>query len=40
VAARRPSELDAVAGAVVRAGRRLGVPTPVFEEVLAACPAS
>jgi 2-dehydropantoate 2-reductase len=40
VAAGRPSELDAVAGAVVRAGRRLGVPTPVFEEVLAACPAS
>jgi 2-dehydropantoate 2-reductase len=39
-AAGRPSELDAVAGAVVRAGRRLGVPTPVFEEVLAACRAS
>lgn len=40
VAAGRPSELDAVAGAVVRAGKRLGVPTPVFEEVLASCPAS
>ena len=40
VAAGRLSEFDAVAGAVARAGRRLGVPTPVFEEVLAACPAS
>jgi 2-dehydropantoate 2-reductase len=40
VAAGRPSELDAVAGAVARAGERLGVPTPVFEEVLASCPAS
>jgi len=39
VAAGRPSELDAIAGAVVRAGRRLGVPTPTFEELLAACPA-
>ena len=39
VAAGRPSELDAIAGAVVRAGGRLGVPTPTFEEVLAACPA-
>jgi 2-dehydropantoate 2-reductase len=39
VAAGRPSELDAVAGGVVRAGRRLGVPTPTFEELLAACPA-
>lgn len=36
VAAGRPSELDAIAGAVVRAGRRLGVPTPIFEELLAA----
>ena len=39
VAAGRPSELDAVAGGVVRAGRRLGVLTPTFEELLAACPA-
>jgi 2-dehydropantoate 2-reductase len=38
VAAGRPSELDAIAGGVVRAGRRLGVPTPTFEELLAACP--
>lgn len=38
VAAGRPSELDAVGGAVVRAGRRLGVPTPTLEEALAACP--
>ena len=39
VAAGRPSELDAIAGGVIRAGRRLGVPTPTFEELLAACPA-
>ena len=39
VAAGWPSELDAIAGGVVRAGRRLGVPTPTFEELLAACPA-
>jgi 2-dehydropantoate 2-reductase len=39
VAAGRPSELDAVAGGVVRAGRRLGVPTPTFEELLELCPA-
>lgn len=39
VAAGSPSELDAIAGAVVRAGCRLGVPTPTFEELLAACPA-
>ena len=39
VAAGRPSELDAIGGAVVRAGRRLGVPTPTLEELLAACPA-
>jgi 2-dehydropantoate 2-reductase len=39
VAAGRPSELDAIAGGVVRAGRRLGVPTPTFEELLAECPA-
>jgi 2-dehydropantoate 2-reductase len=35
VAAGRPSELDAITGAVVRAGHRLGVPTPTLEELLA-----
>jgi 2-dehydropantoate 2-reductase len=39
VAADRPSELDAITGAVVRAGRRLGVPTPTLEELLDRCPA-
>lgn len=39
VAAGQPSELDAIAGAVVRAGRRLGVPTPVLEELLEPCRA-
>lgn len=39
VAAGRPSELDAIAGAVVRAGRRLGVPTPTLDELIALCPA-
>ena len=39
VAAGRPSELDAIVGGVVRAGRRLGVPTPTLEELLALCPA-
>jgi 2-dehydropantoate 2-reductase len=39
VAAGRPSELDAIAGGVVRAGRRLGVRTPTFEELLELCPA-
>jgi 2-dehydropantoate 2-reductase len=34
VAAGRPSELDAITGAIVRAGRRLGVPTPVLERLL------
>jgi 2-dehydropantoate 2-reductase len=37
VAAGRPSELDAIAGGVVRAGRRLGVPTPTFEALLEQC---
>jgi 2-dehydropantoate 2-reductase len=37
VAAGRPSELDAIAGGVVRTGRRVGVPTPVFQELLAEC---
>jgi 2-dehydropantoate 2-reductase len=40
VAAGRPSELDAVAGSIVRAGRRLGVRTPVLEGLLAECRAS
>jgi 2-dehydropantoate 2-reductase len=35
VAAGRPSELDALAGAVVRAGARAGVPTPALEGLLA-----
>ena len=39
VSAGRPSELDAIAGAVVRAGHRLGVPTPTFERLLERCPA-
>jgi len=39
IAAGRPSELDAITGAVVRAGRRLGVPTPTMEDLLARCPA-
>jgi 2-dehydropantoate 2-reductase len=34
VAAGRPSELDAITGAAVRAGRRLGVPTPALERLL------
>jgi 2-dehydropantoate 2-reductase len=38
VAAGRPSELDAIAGAVVRAGQRLRVPTPVLEDLLRGCP--
>jgi 2-dehydropantoate 2-reductase len=40
VAAGRPSELDAIVGAVVRAGRRLGVPTPTLEDLLDRCRAS
>ncbi len=28
---RRPTEIDAINGAVVREGKRLGVPTPVNE---------
>jgi 2-dehydropantoate 2-reductase len=34
VAAGRLSELDAITGAAVRAGRRLGVPTPALERLL------
>jgi 2-dehydropantoate 2-reductase len=33
VAAGRPNEIDAITGAVVRAGERLGVPTPVLSEL-------
>jgi len=40
IAAGHPSELDAVAGSIVRAGRRLGVDTPVLEGLLAECRAS
>jgi 2-dehydropantoate 2-reductase len=40
VAAGRPSELDAIAGAVVRAGARHGVPCPTLEELLGRCLAS
>ena len=29
-----PTEIDAINGAVVRAGQRLGVPTPVNAELL------
>ncbi|MER3411615.1 MAG: hypothetical protein C4305_04380 [Thermoleophilia bacterium] len=39
VAAGRPSELDAIVGAVVRAGRQLGVETPTLTELLAQCRA-
>jgi 2-dehydropantoate 2-reductase len=35
VAARRPTEIDAITGAVVRAGHRLGVPCTVLEELAA-----
>jgi len=38
IAAGRPSELDAITGAVVRAGRRLGVATPTLDELLQRCP--
>ena len=34
VAAGRRSEIDAIAGGVVRAGERLGVPTPVLSELV------
>lgn len=43
IAAGRPSELDAITGAAVRAAHRLGVPAPVLESLLegaeAACRA-
>jgi 2-dehydropantoate 2-reductase len=35
LAAGRPSELDAITGAAVRAGRRVGVPTPTLQQLLA-----
>jgi len=35
VAVGRPSEVDAIVGGVVRAGRRLGVPTPTLVALLA-----
>jgi 2-dehydropantoate 2-reductase len=35
VAAGRPSELDAITGAAVRAARRVGVPAPALEGLLA-----
>jgi 2-dehydropantoate 2-reductase len=35
IAAGRPSELDAITGAAVRAGRRLGVATPALDRLLA-----
>jgi 2-dehydropantoate 2-reductase len=35
IAAGRPSELDAITGAAVRAGRRLGVATPELDRMLA-----
>jgi 2-dehydropantoate 2-reductase len=34
IAAGRPSELDAITGAAVRAAHRLGVPAPALEELL------
>ena len=42
IAAGVPSELDAITGAVVRAGRRLGVATPMLAQMLdeEACRAS
>jgi 2-dehydropantoate 2-reductase len=40
VAAGRPSELDALVGAIVRAGRRLGVSTPTLDRLEAECRAS
>jgi 2-dehydropantoate 2-reductase len=35
VAVGRPSELDAITGAAVRAGRRLGIPTPTLDHLFA-----
>jgi len=40
VAAGPPSELDAIVGGVVRAGRRLDVPTPTLADLLDRCRAS
>jgi 2-dehydropantoate 2-reductase len=38
--ARRPTEHDALTGAVVRFGRRVGIPTPLNDVVLALLAAS
>jgi 2-dehydropantoate 2-reductase len=38
VATGRPSELDAITGAVIRAGRRHRVATPTLDRLLAECP--
>jgi 2-dehydropantoate 2-reductase len=35
VAAGKPTEIDAIGGSVVRAGKRLGVPCPVLSELVA-----
>jgi 2-dehydropantoate 2-reductase len=35
IAVGRPSELDAITGAAVRAGRRAGIPIPLLEQLLA-----
>jgi 2-dehydropantoate 2-reductase len=41
IAAGIPSELDAITGAAVRAGKRLGVETPVLSQMFdEACRAS
>jgi 2-dehydropantoate 2-reductase len=37
VAAGRPNEIDAITGSVVRAARRLGVPTPTLDDLLERC---
>jgi 2-dehydropantoate 2-reductase len=35
IMAGRPSELEAQAGAVVRLGRKMGIPTPVHDSIYA-----
>lgn len=40
LAQRRPTEIDALNGAVVRVGREVGVPTPLNEKVVAAIRAA
>jgi 2-dehydropantoate 2-reductase len=39
VRAGRPTEVNAVTGAVVREGKRLGIPTPVLETLALAVAA-